>query len=363
MLSMTEAYSRGGVQAYSRRVAEILSEYANRRGIGLHGVSLLDREWMPEQHPNPVRYESFGAAGGNRLEFLRLSAQTALKLRPRLSVVMHTCISPPAWMLHAARMTGPYILVLHGIEAWHRMKPAVRAAAAGAERIVATTWHTVREFSRANGIPEERFTVIPLAIADSDSSFTPADAVQGELRVLAVGRLAAEDSYKGFDMLVSSVASCRADGANVTLRIIGDGNDRPRLEQHAQALGLDSAAVQFLGSVSDAELRKALLDCHVFALPSRAEGFGIVYLEAMAIGRTCIAGNHGGPPEIIDDGIDGFLVDHGNIQQLALRLSEMYREPNMCREMGERAARKVNRQYLFKHMCNGWFSLLEATSN
>jgi hypothetical protein len=117
MLSMTGAYSRGGVQAYSRRVAEILSGYGERRGLDLHGVSLQDEAWHSEQHPNPVRYASFAAAAGSRLEFMRLSARAAWRARPRLAVVMHTCIAPPALLLRTARMTGPYILVLHGIEA------------------------------------------------------------------------------------------------------------------------------------------------------------------------------------------------------------------------------------------------------
>src|SRR3954452_8409607 len=96
-------------------------------------------------------------AAGNRVEFVRLSARTAWKARPRVAVVMHTCIAPPSLMLRTARMTGPYLLVLHGIEAWTRVKPSVRAAARGAWRIVATTWHTAREFAKANGIPENKF--------------------------------------------------------------------------------------------------------------------------------------------------------------------------------------------------------------
>src|SRR3954451_177320 len=167
MLTMTGAYTRGGVQAYSRRVAEILSDYGARRSLDLHGVSLQDVNWSSEQHPTPGRYASFGAAGGNRVEFVRLSAKAAWKARPRVAVVMHTCIAPPSLMLRTARMTGPYLLVLHGIEAWTRVKPSVRAAARGAWRIVATTWHTAREFAKANGIPESKFVVIPLAVPDS----------------------------------------------------------------------------------------------------------------------------------------------------------------------------------------------------
>jgi len=360
MLSMTGAYSRGGVQAYSRRVAEILSDYGDSRKFELHGVSLQDWHWDREQHPNPVRYTSFGAAAGSRLKFMRLSAQTAWNARPRLAVVMHTCIAPPALLLRAARMTGPYLLTIHGIEAWGRMKPAIRAAAAGAFRIVATTWHTAREFARANGIDEEKFAVIPLAIPESNAEAPPPADTADELRVLTAGRLAFEDAYKGYDVLISGVGRARAEGANVRLRVVGSGNDMKRLRAHARELRLEGDGVEFLGAVSDEELRKEFSDCHVFALPSSGEGFGIVYLEAMAMARPCIAGNHAGPPEIIDDGEDGFLVNHRDVDQLASRLVTFYREPDLRREMGRKAAMKVKQRYMFGHMRDAWFKLLDS---
>jgi glycosyltransferase involved in cell wall biosynthesis len=98
-------------------------------------------------------------------------------------------------------------------------------------------------------------------------------------------------------------------------------------------------------------------------MPSRGEGFGIAYLEAMSLGRPCIAGRHGGPPEIIDDGVDGFLVEHGSVDQLASRLTALYDQPALCSEMGARAARKVRERYLFSHMRHNWFQLLDAVSD
>lgn len=362
MLSMTGAYSRGGVQAYSRRVAEILSDYGDSRRLDLHGVSLQDDGWSSDQHPTPVHYASFGAARGSRVEFMRLSARAAWKERPRVAVVMHTCISPAALFLRTARMTGPYVLVLHGIEAWRRVEPAVRAAAAGAARIVATTWHTAREFAKANGIAESKFVVIPLAIPDSAADHAVPATAASELRVLTVGRLAADDAYKGYDVLIGSVRRAREMGARVNLRVVGTGDDMPRLQGHARSLGLDDNGVAFLGAVSDTDLRQELEGCDVFALPSKGEGFGIVYLEAMSMARPCIAGNHGGPPEIIDDGSDGYLVEHGDVDQLASRLVTLYREPELRREMGERAAAKVKQRYLFSQMRDAWFKLLDGAS-
>src|SRR5262249_22954536 len=142
--------------------------------------------------------------------------------------------------------------------------------------------------------------------------------------------------------------------------VAGAGDDLPRLQSHAAALGLDQESVRFLGGVSDGQLRQEMQNCHMFALPGRGEGFGIVYLEAMRMGRPCIAGNYDGAREIIEDGADGCLVEHGDVQQLTARLVKLYREPGLRREMGKNAALKVNRQYLFTHMRDRWFQLLDA---
>jgi glycosyltransferase involved in cell wall biosynthesis len=275
---------------------------------------------------------------------------------------MHTGIAPVAWLLGKAGMGGRYILVLHGIEAWRRLGTADRMAAGAARWIVATTRYTAAIFARENGIPTERIRVIPLALGESTA---PADGDREEsrptagLRVLAVGRLSSSDAYKGFDALIDAVGAARSGGDEVSLTVIGSGDDLPRLNRRAAACGLNGS-VQFLGSVSDARLHEALRSSDVFAMPSRGEGFGIAYLEAMRYGRPCIAGNHGGAPELIEDGADGFLVEHGSIEQVTSRLLTLCRNPGLRRQMGDRARRKVETQYLFGSMRDRWFELLDA---
>jgi glycosyltransferase involved in cell wall biosynthesis len=77
-----------------------------------------------------------------------------------------------------------------------------------------------------------------------------------------------------------------------------------------------AGAVEFAGRVDDAALQHHLAGCQLFALPSRGEGFGLVYLEALANGKPCIAANAGGAPEVVDDA-SGFLVPYGDVPALA----------------------------------------------
>jgi glycosyltransferase involved in cell wall biosynthesis len=95
--------------------------------------------------------------------------------------------------------------------------------------------------------------------------------------------------------------------------------------------------VDLLGQVSDDRLQALYAHCDVLAVPSRYEGFGMVYLEAMAHGKPVIATTAGAAHEFVCDAKTGFLVPPGDARQLADRLDLMMRQPARRRRMGRRA--------------------------
>lgn len=363
LLMISDAYGHhGGVQTYSRRVAEIMMAWGEQRGLPLACASLHDRAESGSVHRHPVRYCRFAGAGGSKSRFAAMSFRLARELRPDVAVVAHLGITPVALALKAAGLLRSYVVMLHGIEAWRRVSAAKRAAARGAAAVVATTRYTADLFAQLNGCPVERMRVVPLGLAELElPPAAPPSAPHDDLRVLTVGRLIAEDHYKGFDMLIDSVGQACREGARIHLTIVGDGNDRPRLEARARALRA-SGAVSFRGAVSDKRLREEFQRCDVFALPSRYEGFGIVFLEAMRFEKPCIGGNHGGIPEVISHGEDGFLVEHGDVSGLAARLVQFWKQPELRTKMGQRGRSKVNNTYLFPHMRDRWCSLLDGVA-
>jgi glycosyltransferase involved in cell wall biosynthesis len=88
--------------------------------------------------------------------------------------------------------------------------------------------------------------------------------------------------------------------------------------------------------------------CDVFALPSRGEGFGLVFLEAMSRAKPVIGGAHGGIPDVIDDGVTGYLVQHGDLTQLADRLKTLLTDEPLRRSMGQRALERVRQDFTFE---------------
>ena len=107
--------------------------------------------------------------------------------------------------------------------------------------------------------------------------------------------------------MIEAVELLAREHTGVQLHLVGAGVDHARIKATVQQRGLDSLVTMW-GNLADAELEAAYASCDLFALPSRREGFGIVFLEAMRHGKPCIGGNHGGTPEVVTDGTTGFLV-------------------------------------------------------
>jgi glycosyltransferase involved in cell wall biosynthesis len=118
------------------------------------------------------------------------------------------------------------------------------------------------------------------------------------------------------------------------LRIVGDGDDRPRLEERAAALNLGRQIV-FAGRLDDEALRREYANCTAFVMPSRDEGFGFVFVEAMRAGRPCV-GARGAADEIIADGDTGWLVTAGDPAQLRDAVVRMLRDRAAADTMGAR---------------------------
>jgi phosphatidyl-myo-inositol dimannoside synthase len=131
------------------------------------------------------------------------------------------------------------------------------------------------------------------------------------------------------------------------LLVAGRGNDLERLRQKATALGLADAIV-FLGFVPDQALLWLFGRVAAFAMPSRGEGFGLVYLEAMRRGVPCVGSVHDAAADIIVDGVTGRLVDQDDRAALANALSSMLEDDGRRRALGEAGRRRYEELFTFE---------------
>ena len=175
--------------------------------------------------------------------------------------------------------------------------------------------------------------------------------------MLTVGRWRADERYKGMDTLITALPRLLPRWPELQLLAVGDGDDRAWLEDLAEETGVDRH-VHFLSGLSYEELAACYGHCELFALPSRGEGFGLVYLEAMACGKPVIGGAHGGAPEVIEDGKTGYLVQHGDAVQLATSIETLLAHPEVAKEMGARGKKRVEEEFRFNVFAKAFKKIL-----
>lgn len=275
------------------------------------------------------------ACGGSRTAFLWHSLRAAFGV-DRI-VCGHIGQLVVARLANQIYLAPDYFLVAHGIEVWRDYSVREQRALQGARRILCVSEFTRREMLKHVDVDDERITVVPNAL---DPFFeAPAPAVPphgGDPVILAVARLDAAERYKGVDHLIAALPAVRRAVPGARLRVIGAGDDLPRLKQMAATTGI-AGAVEFSGFVDDSALRTAYAACTLFALPSRGEGFGLVYLEAMAHGKPCLGADAGAVPEIIDAS-SGVLAGFGDVSRIAEKLVWALQQEWNAAEIRRRAA-------------------------
>jgi len=238
----------------------------------------------------------------------------------------HVAQLPVAW---AARMLHPrlrYYLVAHGVEVWRPFSLAERIALRGATRIFCVSEYTRQELLKYCPMRPDRAIVVHNALDPFFAAGSPAPLAGRPPIILSASRLLYTDRYKGVEDLIAAMPAILAAEPTAQLRVVGQGDDLPRLQSLARKLGLLGTRIEFLGGVDDKRLVEELRGCRLFALPSRKEGFGLVYLEAMGQGRPSLGARAGGVPEVITEDT-GVLVEYGDVPAIAAGCLEGLRRP------------------------------------
>lgn len=331
-LLATEMATSGGVQSFMQRISEVISSVvADDHEVLGYCLSLNDSTNALRQHlAIPSNLDVWGAMGAKS----KLLAYVLTKL-PKTDVLFvgHLGVGPVAYFLKLIGRVRQYYVILHGIEAWRPVTPLKRFALKGAARIIATTNFTVEECGRCNCIPNDHFLVIPLCADERKIMPSSVFRLEGGFKLLCVARQNSTERYKGFEHIFEALVLMRVTYPQLHLNIVGEGEDQPRLKAIADNFGITDK-VTFWGRLSDGDLAAAYQQCDLFVMPSKSEGFGIVFLEAMRYGKPCIGGKHGGTPDVIAHGHSGYLVEYGNVSSLAEAIGLLVDDTELKRQMG-----------------------------
>jgi glycosyltransferase involved in cell wall biosynthesis len=249
--------------------------------------------------------------------------------RPSLIISSHLNFTVVAYLLK--RITGiPYWAVAHGVDAWNITNPVLKTALHNADNILAVSSYTRDRLLQEQDIDPAKVSILPntfdsgrFKIAVKPNYLLERYGLKSSQPViLTVARLSSSDAYKGYAQIIQALVEIKRQIPDIHYILAGKGDDQCRIEQIISDLNLQDN-VTLAGFVPDDELSDHYNLCDVFAMPSRGEGFGIVYLEALACGKPTLGGNQDGAIDALCFGELGALVDPLDVDAIAKTLIQI----------------------------------------
>jgi phosphatidyl-myo-inositol dimannoside synthase len=346
-----ELLGLGGIQEASRQVVCALENILARRNWSAAYVGLNDPQG-PQTLPVAGHAVPFRGFKRSKIRFVLRALMLARKSR-HIVVAGHPNLASPALWMKQFSTGMKTIVICHGVEVWEPLPTSRRQALLAADMVLAPSTYTAEKLRSIQGVAAERIRVLPWSVNAEMLQMSeeplnlrlPPGFPEGPV-ILMVSRWVASERYKGADDLIRAMPELVASFPGLRLVAVGSGDDLPRLKEIAAGLGL-GITVKFFERISREQLAACYARATIFALPSTGEGFGIVFLEAMAFGLPVVGAAAGGVTDIIKDGMNGLLVPGNDATALVRSLDRLLRDETFRSALGKRGAEIVRQKYRF----------------
>lgn len=319
LILLTEGFGGfGGIAQYNRNLIEALD--------GLDDVGIIEglpriADAVEGSLPAKLKHNLSGLGGRARY------ALASLKLglfgpKPSVVICAHINLITLAWIIARFRR-APLVLLTHGVDVWQPPRGMLaNRAVRGANAIVSIGQFSAERMANwVTFLPNQlhywpnviRQTAYGMAAPAAD--LIDRYGLANKRVIMTLGRLDAREKAKGFDQILEALPDLRSRQPDLVYLIAGKGDDRERLEAKTDALGLSDYVV-FTGEVEEARKADHYRLATVYAMPSKLEGFGIVFLEALACGVPVVASRFDGGFDAILRGKLGRAVDPNSREEL-----------------------------------------------
>ncbi|MBW4667230.1 MAG: glycosyltransferase family 4 protein [Cyanomargarita calcarea GSE-NOS-MK-12-04C] len=249
--------------------------------------------------------------------------------RPTLVIATHVNYATACYVLRLLANV-PYWAIAHGLEVWDIKNNTTKLALQNADKIISVSHYTRQRLLEETNIDSGKIALLPNTFDASKFQINSKPSYLLKRHnlttenpiILTVTRMGRTANYKGYDQILHALVKIRQHIPNVHYILAGKGDDQPRIAALVTSLNLEDC-VTIAGFIPDTELCDHYNLCDVFAMPSKGEGFGIVYLEALVCGKPVLAGNQDGSVDPLAEGKLGCLVDPDNIEQIADNLIQI----------------------------------------
>ncbi|GGD49802.1 glycosyltransferase [Erythrobacter arachoides] len=323
----------GGIAKYNRDVLAALSSFDE---VGKITVLARSIDGETSQVPARVHYDLTAARGS--FAYVRRTLRAVL-LGEKVDIVYcaHINILPLASLV-AGIAHAPLVLGIHGIDAWQRPERALRRFGINSVDLVLSASKLTLDRFQAWAGARAPSAVMPGAIQLDAFSPGPRNpemerryGLKGRKTLLTLGRMSADERYKGFDEVIEALASLRKHCPELVYIAAGDGSDRARLEAKARDFGVDDMVV-FTGRVDEHEKMDLYRLADAYVMPSSGEGLGLVVHEALASGIPVVASTVDGTFEAVRGGLLGLAVNPADGAAVEAAILETLQKPKIVPE-------------------------------
>jgi phosphatidylinositol alpha-1,6-mannosyltransferase len=359
VFAMTGAMgTMGGIASSNLNVLHALNDLSIQSNRQLIVLSLHESEQdRPSFLDDSVIFIGFE---GNRWTYA--TRFLMLFRRNRFYVFDHVRLGLPLAPMAFLGFHG-FVILAHGSESWRRVRGSSKWLFRRAAMCLTNSEYTLTKMQETFPGFEGRSCVLGLppshdtGATESNDSVTKVmlPTVDGQTRalgdrvILLVARMDCDEREKGHYELLTVWPSVLRDFPDAQLVFAGPGNDRGSLTAMAERLRV-APTVFIPGFLSTDLLRRLYSQCHAFVMPSRQEGFGLVYLEAMNRGKPCVGCRNGGSEEIIDDGGSGLLIDNPFENEELLRVVQrLLGDKELATRMGQAGLRRFKERFTATH--------------
>lgn len=312
----------GGLEKFNRAFLKALQEVCEQEGIEVKAYSPYG-EKVDERYFKSANFRGFDR---NKIGFALKTIQEGL--RSDLVILGHINLSPVGVALKKMNSNVKTILITHGIEVWHNLSKLKKQMLKEADKILTVSSFTKQKLSDIHNVPLEKMTIfpntidpyfkIPTSIKKSEHLLKRYKLSKDTKIILTIARLASSEKNKGYDKVIQVLPEVIKEFPTVKYLIVGKWDEK-EIERIKKLIGDRNLInhVILTGYIHDEELPDHYLISDVFVMPSKKEGFGIVFLEALACGKPLIAGNKDGSADALLNGKLGILIDPDNLNEIS----------------------------------------------
>lgn len=330
LLTLKIFSATGGIEKVCRVAGKALYENSGEEEGQVKILSMYDRQQDIDAKYFPAAI--FRGFGIRKLQFTCAAVRRGIG--SKVVIMSHVNLLMVGFLVKLFSPKTRLVLIAHGIEVWRLLPFRKRIMLRRCDKVITVSRFTREKMIELYGIPPAKLTILnncldpflpALVTAEKDACLLKKYGIStGDIVFMTLSRLASAERYKGYDHVLYSIKNLQQKYPSIKYLVVGkyDNEEKLRLDKIIRELALESQII-FTGFIPDSSLAAHYNIADLYIMPSKKEGFGIVFIEALFYGKPVIAGNKDGSADALGNGKFGLLVDPDNEQEITTAIGKV----------------------------------------